>query len=176
VRPREPEKRVKQLFAFGLTLALLCGGDAMACSCTKDRSPVPELVAKAYRKASFVAEIEVVSKSTVSEAKEVSGERWSEKDQQNRPYTETITHDFVLMEINILKLWKGSPDVKSIATGLGGGDCGLPFDAGQKVLVYGYAMETPDRVSIGACSRTRLLNDAAEDVEILDELGSTKSR
>lgn len=161
---------MKRLLMIGLGLVLLHGGDALACSCSRDKSPLPEQVANAYRKSDFVAEVEIVSTATVTEAREVSGERWSEKDRQWQPHTEPQTREFTLMQVNILKLWKGSPDVRAIATGLGGGDCGLPFSAGEKVLVYGHSTDTRDRVSTGNCTRTRSLDKAAEDIKILEEI------
>ncbi|MES1258121.1 MAG: carboxypeptidase regulatory-like domain-containing protein [Acidobacteriota bacterium] len=51
-----------------------------------------------------------------------------------------------------------------IATGLGGGDCGYPFQNGQDYVVYAGQNGTGG-LETGLCSRTRPLKDAREDME-----------
>ena len=61
----------------------------------------------------------------------------------------------------------GGNDVE-IVTGMGGGDCGYNFEKGKKYLVY--ANEDRGRLYVGICSRTRLLSEAAEDLNYFRDL------
>jgi len=51
-----------------------------------------------------------------------------------------------------------------IATGMGGGDCGYPFQAGADYVVYAY-QNAEGRLETGICSRTRPTAQAAEDLQ-----------
>jgi hypothetical protein len=53
-----------------------------------------------------------------------------------------------------------------IWTGVGGGDCGFDFQAGEKYLVYAFADES-GRLSTGICSGTALLDERKADVSYL---------
>jgi hypothetical protein len=50
-----------------------------------------------------------------------------------------------------------------ILTGLGGGDCGYPFQTGSEYVVYAYK-NSDGRLETGICSRTRPLAEAGDDV------------
>lgn len=52
-----------------------------------------------------------------------------------------------------------------VQTGIGGGDCGYAFSVRQSYLVYAHRYK--DQLSVGICSRTRPLADAAEDLTYL---------
>jgi len=54
-----------------------------------------------------------------------------------------------------------------VTTGLGGGDCGYGFEAGQRYLVYAEHPTGGDGLYTGICSRTRPLSDAAVDLDYL---------
>lgn len=58
-----------------------------------------------------------------------------------------------------------------IATGLGGGDCGFAFQVGADYVVYAYR-NSEGRLETGICSRTRLLSQAAEDVEYIRSMAN----
>ena len=68
--------------------------------------------------------------------------------------------------------WKGidEPEI-AITTGLGGGDCGISFEKGQKYLVYASAsnMYVPGTLSTTICHRTTELANAAADLNALGE-------
>lgn len=55
-------------------------------------------------------------------------------------------------------------------TGNGGGDCGYPFKVGQTYLVYAYSDQKSNKLHASICSRTRLLSEASEDLEYLQNL------
>jgi len=50
-------------------------------------------------------------------------------------------------------------DHVEIETGLGGGDCGFPFEVGKQYLVYAYREES-GRLSTGICTATDLLDES----------------
>jgi hypothetical protein len=51
-----------------------------------------------------------------------------------------------------------------ILTGMGGGDCGYPFDTSQDYVIYAHR-NSDGHLETGICSRTRLLSRAAEDIQ-----------
>src|SRR6266545_3665484 len=53
-----------------------------------------------------------------------------------------------------------------IVTGMGGGDCGYPFQTGSEYVVYAYR-NGEGRLQTGTCSRTRPLAQASEDIEYI---------
>jgi hypothetical protein len=56
-----------------------------------------------------------------------------------------------------------------IETGLGGGDCGYPFQRGVEYVIY--AFKRPDgRLGTGICSPTKPVRDAAEDLKYFRDL------
>jgi hypothetical protein len=61
-----------------------------------------------------------------------------------------------------------------VETGLGGGDCGYPFQAGMDYLIY--ADKGPSgQLRASICSRTRPAVEAAEDIAYFHELANTPS-
>lgn len=58
----------------------------------------------------------------------------------------------------------GDAQTVVILTGLGGGDCGYPFDVGREYLVYAYG---EDPYHTGICSRTQRADGAVEELETL---------
>src|SRR5690349_15810760 len=42
-----------------------------------------------------------------------------------------------------------------VITGLGGGDCGYAFKAGERYLVYAHGGNNGSRLTVSSCSRTR---------------------
>ena len=76
--------------------------------------------------------------------------------------------DPVTVEFEVSTIWKG-PDYGTyyLTTPRGGESCGLGFNEGDEFLVYSSDGETANR-----CSRTRLISEAAADLE---ELGDGRS-
>ena len=58
-----------------------------------------------------------------------------------------------------------------ILTGLGGGDCGYPFQTGSEYVVYAYK-NSDGRLETGICSRTRPLAEAGDDVAYFHSMAS----
>jgi 5-hydroxyisourate hydrolase-like protein (transthyretin family) len=56
-----------------------------------------------------------------------------------------------------------------VTTGMGGGDCGYAFKAGERYLVYAYRAQD-GQLRTGICSRTRPIAEAADDLTFIDRL------
>lgn len=56
-----------------------------------------------------------------------------------------------------------------VTTGMGGGDCGYAFKAGERYLVYAYKAQD-GQLHTGICSRTRPTAEAADDLRFIDGL------
>lgn len=61
-----------------------------------------------------------------------------------------------------------------VKTGTGGGDCGYPFESGQQYLVYAWSNDD-GTLSTSICSRTRPLNEAADDLQYFRNIPRTNS-
>jgi hypothetical protein len=78
----------------------------------------------------------------------------------------------VLVKLRAEKSWKGKlPREVTVATGIGGGDCGYRFEVGDSYLVYAYG---PNESSLGTniCQRTSALSEARADIK---HLGKSKT-
>lgn len=70
----------------------------------------------------------------------------------------------------------------TIKTGLGGGDCGFPFEKGKKYLVYAVFTKVLNsknqiiktEIHDKSCSRTSLLSNANNDIEIINQITAIK--
>lgn len=73
----------------------------------------------------------------------------------------------VRVTLAVSRRWKGqeAPSVR-IATGRGGGDCGVPFQKGQSWLLYLHAIR-PRLFGTNICMRPQLSADAADDRQVL---------
>lgn len=76
------------------------------------------------------------------------------------------TADPVKVTFDVSKVWKG-PDYKNmvIKTARSDVSCGYAFKQGDEYIVYAYG--EGDKLSTGICSRTQLLANAQEDLEVL---------
>jgi hypothetical protein len=71
-----------------------------------------------------------------------------------------------LARVEIVEVFRGAAKGEiEVWTGIGGGDCGFNFIAGQSYLIY--ANRQGGRIATSICSRTRLVAQAAEDLEYL---------
>jgi hypothetical protein len=117
--------------------------DARACSCGGSGPPCEA----AWRS-------DAVFAGTVRAVEEV--DRLDGSEYRSRLVTIEVEHGFI----------NAAPGRIQLTTGMGGGDCGYRFVTGRRYLVY--AWKTPSgRLSAGICSRTRPLEEAAEDLKYL---------
>lgn len=132
----------------GLAGAFLLPTSADACSC----SPPPDPAA-ALEAAGIVFEGTVVG---IPEAQKegdspISGMR-------------NVEYRF-----NVARAWKGSPGMElRVLTPGSGAACGRAYEKGATYIVYG-TMNAEAGVHDSACSRTRLIANATEDLEVLGE-------
>ncbi|KPK12410.1 MAG: hypothetical protein AMJ62_15810 [Myxococcales bacterium SG8_38] len=73
------------------------------------------------------------------------------------------------LEVTLLvkKVWKGAPDEETkVHTAGTSAACGFPFVVGKTYLVYAVRDEA-DPLRVSLCSRTALIEHAAEDLEFL---------
>jgi hypothetical protein len=78
--------------------------------------------------------------------------------------------DPIKVTFRVYEVWKGSVSLTTtITTSRSSASCGYPFENGEEYIVYAYGSEGD--LSVSLCSRTRPLDDAAEDLEVL-ELGT----
>jgi hypothetical protein len=63
----------------------------------------------------------------------------------------------------------------NIDTGMGGGDCGYSFKAGEQYLVYAYRTAEGSRLGTGICSRTRPIANADEDLRYIEGMPASGS-
>lgn len=75
--------------------------------------------------------------------------------------------------LRVKRAWKGAETRDVIVlTGMGGGDCGFPFQRGKTYLVYAHRSDSGG-LGAGICGRTASLRNAAAD---LRELGTPVQR
>ena len=73
----------------------------------------------------------------------------------------------VIVKFRVESSWKGKLLAElSLTTGRGNGDCGYPFEVGQKYLVYAYGSDE-NGLATNICQRTSGLIDAAADLKTL---------
>ena len=138
---------------LSIRLALIAGligfslistpGRSYACSCVQPGTPSEEL---ARSTAVFVGRVISVTRYS-RDSGMVSG------------------MDPVTVEFDVQTIWKG-PDYETmyLTTARFGGSCGIGFGEGDEYLVY-----SPNGVTVHLCTRTRLLSEAASDLEELGE-------
>lgn len=80
---------------------------------------------------------------------------------------DTYRQLLVLLEIERNFRGQDGKSIAEVVTGDGGGDCGFRFEEGKRYLVYAYPHPATGKLYTGICQRTRLLSEAAEDLEYL---------
>jgi len=83
-----------------------------------------------------------------------------------------IPRAFRVIRMQVTEVLSGiAPGQKEIdiVTGLGGGDCGYPFQPGIDYFVYAFK-NAEGQLETGSCSRTRPLAEAAEDLRYLQAM------
>jgi len=80
---------------------------------------------------------------------------------------ESYPQNLVVLEIDRNYRGQEGKSTVEVVTGHGGGDCGFLFEEGKRYLVYAYPHPATGKLYTGICQRTRLLSEAAEDLEYL---------
>lgn len=150
----------QRLRAFFVIVIVVAAADALACSCALPLSPAEQFASAGM---TFEGEVQRVH------------DRWTWL-RRMKVYVWALanrTPDYSLSEqgfeitFRVGRMWRGdgSRTVK-IVTGRGGGDCGFHFERGRRYLVYAYRSEEGEW-GTGICTRTRAIEDAAEDLRYL---------
>ena len=160
-------------FVFSILLCLI--EPAMACSCIPQPSPCE---AFSQTPAVFVGRVAGIKE---------------EKTEFTRFGVKETIRTGLIAHFVVEEALKGISQAEvDVVTGGGGGDCGYPFEEGQKYLVYAWPNKRGDRddanrigsthlagsgvkvvpgtLSASICSRTRLLKFAADDLALLRAL------
>jgi hypothetical protein len=83
------------------------------------------------------------------------------------PLPLNVTHTYVanrLVLVRVTKSWKDVTDSHVIiATGVGGGDCGFPFEKGKEYVIFARRTEAyiPAQLTTSICSETQLASGAS---------------
>ena len=142
------------LSGVSLLIVLFASGRVLACGCNKPGPPC-----KAYGEAS------VVFSGTVKGITEGARKR--------KPNGE-VNFDPRLFKFSVEEMFSGGPTKElEIATGLNADDCGYPFVKGTSYLVYAYRDEKDGRLYTSACTRTKRVTSASEDLQYLRSLAAT---
>ena len=72
-----------------------------------------------------------------------------------------------------VQTYRGNQSIVSVLTPDSGASCGYQFKQGQRYLVYGTRQADGKELVTGICTRTRLLADAAEDLQFLQTLSDS---
>ena len=146
-------------------VALLATSSAAACTC-EPMTPAEGLASATYVFVGKVIheELPLVKRRVAPEGRQV------------------VTADWTRWDLIVSRAWKGAPpDTVSVYSGLSL-SCGIRLEVGQEFIVYGWVNEGPAGhysnwpegtqfpvIFTGACSRTMLLERAAEDLSYLGE-------
>ena len=128
---------------------------AEACRCEGTNAPLDEQVHQAW---SFACDI-------------VSGKVMK---------LEHVGDNSIRAHVEVGRTWKGiEKDQVVVSTASHDGECGFRFEEGKEYLIYAshgrhFEFEGVD-FQTTSCTRTRLLNDAAEDIRVLEQLDEPKS-
>jgi hypothetical protein len=126
------------------TLACLCSllglpGSVLACSCLPLKSPRAEL-----------ADHSAVFEGTAIRVKPAGWGRTSD----------------IQVQFKVARYWKGSGEQR-LTVRTGRNTCGYSFAAGSRYLVYAYQAGSEQLLFTSICTRTRPMNEAAEDLAAL---------
>lgn len=154
---------------FNVTLLLSCSlftflfwaGElsARGCSCLPERPPC-----EAFWQAKAVFEGEVAAVAFLDQ----KGEETTGRHGEGAP-------QYVRARFVVRTAYRGvEGDEVDVYTGLGGGDCGYGFEKGARYLVYAHASRDGTNLSTGICSRTRPIEEAAEDLAYIKSASSAR--
>ena len=145
------------IFAITPTLAL-------ACKCAPPPPPGPNATIKPV--ARVPDKDETIFEGTVANA-QLKG--WLFDAKVGDLISADIDHDppYMLVTFNVSRSYAGQQGkTVDLTTGMGGGDCGYPFEVGKQYLVYAWKDQS-GKLSTGICSGTGLLEDRKADLAAL---------
>lgn len=134
----------RAMVASAMLMLAPLADDALACSCAQSGPPC---------QAAWTAD--VVFSGTVRAIDRIESSAGD------------LTFDRVRVTFEVEQGYISAPSrVVEVRTGSGGGDCGYSFKIGKRYLVYGWNRPATG-LTTGICSRTRPIEEAAEDLRYL---------
>ena len=143
------------MFALIIQSLILCAARLLMpdCNCSPSGYPVQELADAAAVFTGKVTDIRLVDSTLLKEEVISSSDR-------------------IMVSFDVDKVWKGQQKKSLVVeTGVTTKTCGYPFVVGESYLVYTfYQIGGSDSTTLltSQCTRTRLLANAAEDIEELN--------
>lgn len=145
--------------SFFICAVLVCAPGAWACKCLPPSSQVHtrrDLAAWYGREAPVIF---------AGKAIEVSVAGWPPNPVPGKTMTAPMQ---LLVRFSDVHLYRGETagDI-AVSTGLGGGDCGFPFNKGEAYLVYAWRDDSGN-LETGTCSGTMKLQEAGPELRLLN--------
>jgi 5-hydroxyisourate hydrolase-like protein (transthyretin family) len=148
-------KRLFMIIAMGVVAAAAVPRDASACTCVPAGPPCEEVF---RARTVFVGTVTAISEIPTAGA----------ESERSGPWLRRRVH------FRVTEPFRGDTGTEvDVLTGSGGGDCGYAFTTGHTYLVYTY--EQRDQIATSICTRTRPIEQAAEDLAFLRAMSSAPS-
>ena len=138
---------------------------ALACSCVPP-GPVQEEVADSSRV--FLGQVTAIQERPARSDRSwlAAVSEWTRQLFGGTPLLPAKEHAYRQVTFKVDETFKGTPvPTLSLGTGLGGGDCGYGFEAGQSYVVYAHG--DGDALQAGICSLTGPASDPRSGLDVL---------
>jgi tetratricopeptide (TPR) repeat protein len=157
-----------------LSLVCLCVWSqfSIACSCPQDPAPLEQKVINAFQGADYAALLKITSTETMTRTREEPVAIWNSRTQQSEESTKVVRERLLIAKFTMLRMFKGDRSVTELETPAQSASCGVALKPGSQYLVYGYGPEDSGRISTNLCTRTALVEESVQDIEILN--GATR--
>ena len=125
---------------------LLIAQWSLACDCS---TPI---FTKEVRKSHYILVGKVIAKKLVSS-----------------PQKGDYPHHLYKIQVSYYYKGRGTKKTITLRSGVGGGDCGFPFELGKSYLIFGNLKQKDGVVHTNICRRTKALEET-KDLEKLDKM------
>jgi hypothetical protein len=155
-----------------LTLVVLACAlrPAYSCTCIPDSGSTRHKVLAAYQDAAFVGIVRITGTRLLTEMHNPNGRYMGLRDSATPSQYPHMLGDtqYLVASFEVIHVWKGRDIAnKEIATFVGMGACGIPFQTGQVVMLYADTPNYTGLMRADGCGRSNLADEAVEDISIL---------
>lgn len=151
-----------------LLFAALTPERSAACTCIEPQGTEEQKIRREIGSHDLIAEVRVVSIETVLIPVQESRLERNPQDGKYRRVSRVAEYPWLRATVEVTRLWKGrGPAVLQVLTPSEESACGLPFSAGQEVLLYAAAPDRDGKAGAELCSRTQLVATAEKDLQVL---------
>jgi hypothetical protein len=158
------QNKTLQIWIFVFLISLLLPLPAQACRCQRQSPDLSEAVSKSFTGSALIFLGEVQSINPAKPAELPAG------------LSGSISVERDTTVFNVHKIWKGDARLSdNIALIAQRTDCTYWFKAGSSYLVYAYGPDEDGYYSTNKCSLTTTVENADEQIEILNALISAKA-